>query len=90
MINMRREELGMKRTVIYHSKHFDVVSYGNGLSYALHDNERHKSIFFQYSAAAQFRQDIEFWEQIDPEKSYDEIYSEIMSEYEWIAERNRQ
>lgn len=71
----------MTRTHIYHSDKFDLVSYGNGLSYALHDNANKRSLFVQGDAAAQFRDDVADWERIDPEKPYDEIYAEIMSEY---------
>jgi len=70
----------MSRVVIYHSEAFDLVSYGNGLSYALHDNRNKKSLFVQGDDAAKFRRELDSWEANFPEKPYDEIFSAMMSE----------
>lgn len=64
------------RVTIYHSARFDVVSYGNGLSYAVHDNISHKSGFVQGDDAITFRAELEAWEEAFPERCYDEFYAE--------------
>lgn len=69
----------MKRVVIYHSDRFDVVSYGNGLSYAVHDNIARKSFFVQGDDAAEFRNELAAFEKIFPETHYDEFYAEQMA-----------
>jgi hypothetical protein len=66
----------MTRVTIYHSNRFDVVSYGNGLSYAIHDNIRRVSAFVQGDDAADFRDELEAWENAFPETCYDEFYAE--------------
>ena len=76
----------MTRNHIYHSELFDLVSYDNGVSYALHDNKAKRSLFVQDEDADELRSAIELWEHIDPDKPYDEIYAEIMSEYDAVTE----
>ena len=68
----------MKRAVIFHSDKFDLVSYGNGLSYALHDNVNKKSLFVQGDDAIDFRNIVELYETKNPEMAYDDIYTEVM------------
>jgi hypothetical protein len=66
----------MNRVNIYHSDRFDVVSYGNGLSYAIHDNINHVSAFIQGDDVAEFRDELESWETMFPSVPYDEFYAE--------------
>lgn len=52
----------MKRAIIFHSDQYDLVSYGNGASYALHDNIGKRSFFVQYGdEATEFRNEFEAW-----------------------------
>lgn len=69
----------MTRTIIFHSERFDVVSYGNGVSYAVHDNIARKSMFVDGDDAAEFREELEAFEEAFPERHYDEFYSEQLA-----------
>lgn len=69
----------MTRAIIYHSDRFDVVSYGNGWSYAVHDNISKKSMFVQDEEALAFREELEAWENAFPETCYDEFYAEQLA-----------
>lgn len=52
----------MKRAIIFHSGQYDLVSYGNGASYALHDNTNKQSLFIQYGdEATEFRSELDAW-----------------------------
>lgn len=66
----------MTRTIIYHSDRFDVVSYGNGTSYAIHDNINKVSAFVESDEAEAFRDELEVWENLFPHTHYDEFYVE--------------
>ena len=72
----------MNRTTIYHSERFDVVSYGNGLSYAIHDKISRKSGLAQGEDAAILRDELEAFERAFPERPYDEFYAEQLSAME--------
>lgn len=61
----------MTRNHVYHSDRFDIVSYGNGLSYALHDNINKMSMFVQGDDAAEFRAEWEAFEEANPEAPID-------------------
>ncbi len=69
----------MTRTTIYHSDRFDVVSYGNGLSYAVHDNINKKSMFAQGDDAVIFRDELEAFETTFPDRPYDDFYAEQLA-----------
>lgn len=69
----------MTRTLLYHSERFDVVSYGNGLSYAVHDNITRKSMFVQGEDAVAFREELETFERLFPKTRYDEFYAEQLA-----------
>jgi hypothetical protein len=69
----------MTHTIIFHSDRFDVVSYGNGLSYAVHDNINKRSMFVHGDDATQFRKELEAFEIADPEKPYDDFYAEQLA-----------
>lgn len=75
----------MTRVTIYHSARFDVISYGNGLSYAIHDNINRVSAFVQGDDAIEFRRELEQWESLFPSTHYDEFYAEQIA----IRESNR-
>lgn len=66
----------MTRTIIYHSARFDLVSYDNGLSYALHDNIARKSMFVQDDDATTFREEWETFEATCPEAPLDGFFKE--------------
>lgn len=66
------------RVTIFHSNKFDLVSYGNGLSYALHDNSNKKSLFVQGDDATDFRNILDLYETKNPEMPYDDIMTELM------------
>lgn len=66
----------MNRVIVYHSDRFDLVSYGNGLSYALHDNIARKSMFVQGDDAAIFREEWEAFEATCPEAPLDGFFAE--------------
>lgn len=51
----------MYRVTIFHSERYDLVSYGNGLSYAVHDNKAKVSAFVQGDDAAAFREEFDAW-----------------------------
>jgi hypothetical protein len=68
------------RITIFSSELFDIVSYGNGYSYAFHNNKEKKSLFMQGEDAETFRNDIEAWENIDENMTYDDIYSIMWDE----------
>jgi hypothetical protein len=54
----------MTRVIIFHSARYDLVSYGNGLSYAVHDNQAKTSFFVQGDDADDFRAEMEAPEDI--------------------------
>lgn len=66
----------MTRIIVYHSARFDLVSYGNGMSYALHDNARKVSAFVQGDDAADFRAEWEAYEAAFPEGALDDFFAE--------------
>jgi len=51
----------MKRVTIFHNDRYDLVSYGNGLGYAVHDNVAKVSAFVQGDDANEFREEYEAW-----------------------------
>lgn len=51
----------MTRVVIFHSARFDIVSYGNGEAYAVHDNPEKRSMFVQGDEATEFRAEFDAW-----------------------------
>jgi hypothetical protein len=51
----------MQRVTIFHSDRYDLVSYGNGLCYAAHDNQAKVSFFVQGDDANDFRAEMEAW-----------------------------
>lgn len=69
----------MQRQTIYHSARFDMVSYGNGLSYALHDNRARKSMFVQGDDATSFREEWEAFEATCPEAPLDDFFAEQLA-----------
>jgi hypothetical protein len=69
----------MTRTVIFHSDRFDLVSYGNGLSYALHDNIAQTSMFVQDDDAAAFRDETGAFGKTCPEAPYDSFFAEQLA-----------
>ena len=67
----------MRRATIFHSDRFDVVSYGNGLSYAIHDNINKTSAFIQgEDDVAQFRAELDSFPEDLP---FDDFYAEQIS-----------
>lgn len=73
------QEMKMTSVVIYHSDRFDVVSYGNGFSYAVHDNITQRSMFVEGDDAAQFRAELDDFERVFPEAPYDDFYAEQLA-----------
>ena len=69
----------MTRTIVYHSDRFDLVSYGNGLSYALHDNIARTSMFVQDDDAAAFRDEWAAFEAACPELPLDGFFAEQLA-----------
>jgi hypothetical protein len=51
----------MTRVTIFHSPRYDIISYGNGLSYTIHDNEAKVSAFVQGDDAIEFRAEFDAW-----------------------------
>jgi hypothetical protein len=51
----------MTRVTIFHSDRYDLVSYGNGLAYAAHDNQGKVSFFVQGDDASDFRDEFDAW-----------------------------
>lgn len=66
----------MKRAVVYHSERFDLVSYGNGLAYALHDNIMRKSMFVQGDDATAFRDE---WNAYPEDLPFDDFFVEQLA-----------
>ena len=66
----------MTRCIVYHSSVFDLVSYGNGIAYALHDNVNRKSLFVQGDDAAQFRDEWIAFESVCPDAPLDGFFAE--------------
>lgn len=66
----------MTKTTVYHSDRFDLVSYGNGLSYTLHNNINKRSMFVQGDDAADFRKELEDFENVCPEAPLDGFFGE--------------
>jgi hypothetical protein len=73
------------RVVVFNSDKFALVSYGNGMSYALHNHRARRSLFVQGDDATTLREEIESWERVDPDKPYDEIYAEVWSDLAPVA-----
>ena len=71
----------MKRVHIFHSDKFDLVSYGNGLSYALHDNINKNSLFVQGDDASDFRLALDHYEHYFPETPFNDIMAELMRQF---------
>lgn len=71
----------MSRVIVYHSDRFDLVSYGNGLSYELHDNASKQSVFVQGDDASAFREQWEAFENACPEASLDGFFAEQIALY---------
>ncbi|MDE2096594.1 MAG: hypothetical protein KGL39_05050 [Patescibacteria group bacterium] len=71
----------MRRTILFQSDLFALVSYGGGTSYALHDHANKRSFFAQGDAAAELRREIESAERCFPDRPFDEIYRDLCAEY---------
>lgn len=69
----------MKHVTVYHSERFDLVSYGNGWAYALHDNITKTSMFVQDDDATEFRNDWEAFEAAFPELPLDGFFEEQLA-----------
>jgi len=68
------------RVTIFHSDKYDLVSYGNGLSYALHDNVNKQSYFTQGDDAIDFRNLFDILSDKEPQRSFDSILDFLISE----------
>jgi hypothetical protein len=66
----------MKRNILYRSERFDLVSYGHGEAYALHDNAKRVSAFIQGDAATEFQMEWETFERVCPEAPLDDFFAE--------------
>lgn len=51
----------MTRAIIFHSDRYDIVSYGNGTAYAVHDNKAKVSAFVQGDDALDFSAEFNAW-----------------------------
>lgn len=69
----------MTRITVYHSDHFDLVSYGNGSSYALHDNIKQTSMFVQGDDAIDFRDEWQSFANTCPEAPFDRFFAEQLA-----------
>ena len=67
----------MTSTVVYSSDRFELVSYGNGMAYALYDNIA--TMFVQGDDAAEFRQDWEQFETCSPDAPLDGFFAEQLA-----------
>lgn len=74
------------RVRIFTSDKFDLISYGFGESYALHDRCGHRSLFVQGDDALRFCANLQSWEKAFPDKSYNEIMTELCEEYSAVME----
>lgn len=69
----------MTRTIIFHSDRFDLVSYGNGTAYAVHDNIERRSMFVQDDDASEFREEMEAYEAAFPDLPTDVFLEEQLA-----------
>jgi hypothetical protein len=83
---LQQGTITMKQSVIINTDQFQLISYGNGLCYALISIDREASIFFQESDAEQFRQEREAYESMHPQASTNAIMSRLWFDYEALAE----
>lgn len=67
----------MSEVVIINMNGWEVVSYGNGLSYSV-TGPNGIDIFFQGDDAIQFRDDLERWETNYPDMYYSDILLHII------------
>ena len=75
----------MEAVKIADTEHYSVTSYCNGCSYDLVSKERGASIFFQGDDAAQFREELEACENLNPERSIDSILNSIWLDYDELC-----
>ena len=73
------EDKAMTRVIVYHSARYDLVSYGNGTAYALHDNIGKQSMFVQGDDADAFREEWEAFEECCPEAPLDGFFAEQLA-----------
>jgi hypothetical protein len=66
----------MKKTIVFHSLRIDVVSYGNGTAYAVHDNYARKSYFAQDEDASALREEWQTYEAAFPEFPIEDFFVE--------------
>lgn len=66
----------MTRVVIFHSERFDLVSYGGGTAYALHDNIDKRSMFVQGDDAEIFRAE---YDALPDDFPYDDFCAEQLA-----------
>lgn len=71
----------MTRTILFSSARFALVSYGGGLSYAVHDHAAKRSLFMQGEDAATLLGEVGAWERNAPDGSLDDLYAAICDEY---------
>lgn len=79
--NAKGNPMYTKQMEIYNRNGWRLVSFGNGAAYALHDDQDHKSVFFQGDDAECFRgncMDNEGWLIDNCEERFGD-YSEVMS-----------
>jgi hypothetical protein len=78
----------MTRIEIFTSDRFALVSYGGGISYALHNHPAKKSLFVQGDDATTLRDEIDAWKRIDPDMPTESILAEIWDGYVDLATAN--
>jgi len=77
----------MKSNLIHDTRHFRLVSYGNGLAYALeHKGTAHKSVLFQGDDANQFREELESLSSGRLRLSANDVLHVLWNDYETAAQ----
>lgn len=77
----------MKSHLIHRTRHFELVSYGNGLAYVLEKlGTDHKSVLFQGGDADRFREEYDTLTNGRLRLSPDDVLQVLWNDYEHVAE----
>lgn len=71
----------MKRTTIFTSVEFEVISYGNGTAYSINAFKRNTALHYGGDDAIEFRDKLDNFEEYFPDKPIDEFLNAIVDEY---------
>lgn len=77
----------MKSHPIHRTRHFELVSYGNGLAYVLEKlGTDHKSVLFQGDDADQFRQELDTLNSGRLRLNINDVLHILWNDYEAVAQ----